>query len=139
VLDAADPLFLFAAAALFFLARRPLGGLLGRALRLAAGGQVVLLAALPIVLDPTQLLQRKQNGILTPIGHGSPLLARFAQQLKRPRLPSPGVADHLNEARSLSMAALSRVDLGPVFLSSPVLLATAEPAPAPLPLALALP
>ena len=133
---AAEPLFLGTADAFFFFARGALGRFPGGPLGFAPRRQLVLLALNAIVLEPTQLLQRKKDGILTPFGHGSPLLTRFVHQLK----PAPGAgAAHLNDASSLSIAALSRVDFGPLgFLSSAPLLATVAAAPLPF-AALALP
>ena len=140
LLGATNPFGLFALAALLRLAGGALGRLLGGPLRLPASGKLVLLQPDAIVLDPTQLLQRKQNRILTSIGHRpfpGNTICRGASTHAGAPAPRQAPRSYLNCARSLSIAALSRPPLAADFFSSledDPLAASASP-PLPLPLA----
>src|SRR4051794_10814906 len=68
-LDATDLCFGLAPTALLFLADRPLGGFLRGALGVGLGAALFVFLADPIVLDPAQLLERKQDRILTTLVH----------------------------------------------------------------------
>ena len=76
VLDAADAILFLADAALFRLADGALGGGLRGALGVDAGLGVFLLLLDAPVLDVAELFQRKEDGVLTTLGHCCPFLRR---------------------------------------------------------------